>query len=86
MAADLPKEVKAEFESAARSLALVHTHSADIYRHQRRVCNDPRAGRSRRCRSPRHPPGPGGRPAPPRRPSPLAGLPTTGLATGRAVR
>jgi hypothetical protein len=37
MAADLPKEVKAEFESAARSLALVHTHSADIYRHQRRV-------------------------------------------------
>ena len=37
---------------------LVHTHSTDIYRHQRRVCNDPRAGRSRRCRSPRHPPDP----------------------------
>jgi len=41
MAADLPKEVKAEFESAARSLALVHTHSADIYRHQTPM---PRAG------------------------------------------
>ena len=61
-------------------------HSADIYRHQRRVCNDPRAGRSRRCRSPRHPPGPGGRPAPPRRPSPLAGLPTPTGAPERFLR